>query len=562
MRGARFLAKTFFAVFLVFVGLSSLGFAESPQVITKPAVAAAHPLAQQAGYEVLKGGGNAFDAAVAVAASLAVVEPFSSGLGGGGFFLLHRSADAKDIMLDARETAPSNATRDMYLDKNGHPIAKSSLLGARAAAIPGMPAALVWLAEKYGVLPLKRSLAPAIRFAKSGFVVDARYICMTRDQVASSIDQDNAARIFMDHGRVPSAKFRLRQKQLARTLESIARFGNAGFYQGRVAKELVSSVRAASGIWTLEDLAQYGVIEREPIKIKFRGAIITIAALPSSGGITLAQSLNILSELPQLAIFDSNGSHYVVEAMRRAYHDRARYLGDPDYVDVPLSRLLSSSYAQSRAQSISAERATASSELAALEETQEGNDTTHFSIVDKDGNRVAATLSINTTFGSQFVAGSTGVLLNNHMDDFSIAPGVPNAYGLVGGDANAIAPGKRPLSSMSPSFVEDKKGVLIFGTPGGSRIISMVLLGILDYVGNSAVDLSALVNRPRYHHQYLPDITEIEPKSFNPGWIRAMEDKGHTIQLAQRRWGNMQAIFIDNAGNSTVANDDRGVGCN
>ncbi len=556
------MAKTFLALAFIFVGLCSLCFAESRSVVTKPAIAAAHPLAQQAGYEILERGGNAFDAAVAVAATLAVVEPFSSGLGGGGLWLLYRSVDGKEVMLDAREAAPMSATRDMYLDKEGHPIEKASVLGARAAAIPGMPAALVWLAERYGVLSLKKSLAPALRLAKDGFIVDARYICVKRDQNRLNEVQDRFARIFLDHRRSPSIGFRLTQPQLARTLAAIARAGNAGFYHGPIAKELVASVRHAHGLWTLKDLARYQVIEREPIKFKFQDATITTAALPSSGGITLAQSLNILSEIGVATSSDTNDAHYVVEAMRRAYQDRARYLGDPDYTNAPLSRLLSQDYARVRVQSIDPNRATPSLELSGANATEEGNDTTHFSIVDKEGNRVSATLSINTTFGSKFVAGSTGVLLNNHMDDFSIAPGVPNAYGLVGGDANAIAPGKRSLSSMSPTFIEDDKGVLVFGTPGGSRIISMVLLGILDYMKSAPIDLYALVNRPRYHHQYLPDVVEIEPQGFAADWVTALQKKGHEIRVIPRRWGNMHAIMIDKEGNSTVANDERGHACN
>lgn len=562
MSRVRFRNRIAVSALIYFVLAVGVIFAGEPRVVLKPGIASAHPLATQAGYEILEKGGNAFDAAVVVGASLAVVEPFSSGLGGGGFWLLHRASDGKEIMLDAREAAPLKADAKMFLDETGQLIPKSSLDGARAAAIPGVPAALVWLSDTYGSLPLKTALAPAIRFAERGVIVDERYLCMVRDRFSVLKKNQTSARIFLDRGRMPLAGFRLRQSGLAQTLRAIARSGRAGFYEGRVAKELVATVRAAGGIWTLEDLVRYRVVEREPIKFTYRGARITTAALPSSGGVTLAQSLNILEALPLTSTDRTDRDHYQIEAMRRAYQDRARYLGDPDFVDVPVEKLLSKEYALNRAETIVAARATPSAALSVLEAFEEGSDTTHFSIVDRQGNRVSATLSINTAFGSGFIAGRTGVLLNNHMDDFAVAPGVPNIYGLVGGEANAIAPGKRPLSSMSPSFVEDKKGILIFGTPGGSRIISMVLLGILEFVHSLTLNVETVVNRPRYHHQYLPDLVEIEPRGFDRAWITTMEAKGHSVHVAQRRWGNMQAVVIDTAaGSTTVVNDHRGRAC-
>ena len=414
---------------LVAVGLICWPFAAFPAPPQarhqNAAIASAHPLATDAGYEILKKGGNAFDAAIAIAAALAVVEPYATGLGGGGFWLLHRAADGKQVMLDARETAPAQASAGMYLDEQGQVISKASLRGPRAAAIPGIPAALAHLAKHYGRLPLAVSLAPAIHYADAGVQVDKRYIAMC--QRFQSQLTGGARRLFLDYGSVPQQGFVLRQKELAATLEAIARKGSEGFYQGKVAHEMVDAVQAAGGIWALADLKNYRVVEREPVKFAYRSLLITAAPLPSAGGLSLAQSLNILERLPFDLAEEDTKAHYVVEALRRAHQDRARYLGDADVVNVPAARLLSKEYAASRAATIDANHATPSAELGdEPARINEGDNTTHFSIVDREGNRVAATLSINTPFGSGFVAGGTGVLLNNEMDDFSIAPGQPD----------------------------------------------------------------------------------------------------------------------------------------
>ncbi len=525
----------------------------------KEAVASAHPLATEAGWAVLAQGGNAFDAAVAVAAALAVVEPYSSGLGGGGFWLLHRARDGRTVMVDARENAPLGAREDMYLDAGGRPVPGASLKGPRAAAIPGTPAALVWVAERYGRLPLARALEAAIRYAEEGFPVDERFARIAAEKAEWLRADPTAAGIFLRDGSAPRPGERLAQPALAATLERLALYGHDGFYNGPVAQALVQAVRAGGGLWTLEDLRRYRVVEREPERIRYRGAAITTAALPSAGGLTLAQALQILERFPLERLAEPDRAHLVVEALRRAYQDRARFMGDPDFVAGPWERLKSRDYALERARSIRLHRATPSAALPAPE-VDEGVHTTHFSIVDRDGNRVAATLTINTLFGSGFVAGPTGVLLNNEMDDFAAAPGVPNAYGLVASRANAIAPGKRPLSSMSPTFVEDDKGVLVLGTPGGSRIISMVLLAILHYLGAEVGDPAPIVAAPRYHHQYLPDRIELEPGVFSPAWRAALEAKGHTLHEASRPWGNMQAIFVNRAtGEAVAASDPRGI---
>jgi gamma-glutamyltranspeptidase/glutathione hydrolase len=523
-------------------------------------IASAHVLATRAGCEILKAGGNAFDASVAVAAALAVVEPFASGIGGGGFFLLHRAADHRDVFVDARETAPARATPEFFVDANGKAKHSASLDGPTAAAIPGEPAGLDWIANRYGRLPLARSLAPAIRLAEEGFAADARYAAATALREAKLNANAEASRNFLDGGKAVAAGFIVTQPDLARTLRMLASRGGQGFYRGEFARRLVRFVDAAGGLWDMSDLEKYHVIERKPVKFTYRGATITTAPLPSSGGLVLAQSLFILESVDMADLPETERVHYTVEAMRRGYHDRARYMGDPDFVSVPVEKLVSREYARQRAMSIDPARATPSSEL---EEgggaANEGRDTTHISVIDADGNRVAATLSVNGSFGSGFVAGDTGVLLNNHMDDFSLVPGVPNLYQLVGGKANAIEAGKRPLSSMSPTFVEDDRGVLVLGTPGGSRIISMVLEGILDYVDQPKIDLARLVAAPRFHHQYLPDRIEIEPGSFSGQWVEALEAKGHVVEAGRRRWGNMQAVFFDKkTGQIQTANDPRG----
>ncbi|HUL42071.1 MAG TPA: gamma-glutamyltransferase [Burkholderiales bacterium] len=522
------------------------------------AIASANPLATDAGYKIFREGGNAFDAAIAVAATLAVVEPYASGLGGGGFWLLRRASDGRELLLDARETAPGRASAGMYLDAQGQVIAKASLRGPKSAAIPGIPAALEHLAKHYGRLPLAVSLAPAIRYAKSGVRVDARYIAICQRFHGQLTGE--AQRVFLDYGSVPRQGFVLRQKALAATLQAIASGGSKSFYQGRVARNMVAAVQAGGGIWSLADLKNYRVVEREPVKFVFQSLQITAAPLPSAAGLSLAQSFNILGRLPYAAGDQDAKAHFVVEALRRAYQDRARYMGDPDFVNVPVARLLSKDYAASRAASIDLYYATPSVELEDESPMlNEGDDTTHFSIVDREGNRVAATLSINTPFGSGFVAGMSGVLLNNEMDDFSVAPGTANVYRLQSYSGNEIAPGKRPLSSMSPTFVEDERGILILGTPGGSRIISMILLAILDYADRPRVDLRQMLSAARYHHQYLPDQVEIEPQGFSEDWIAEMQARGYAVTGSARRWGNVQAVYIDKrTGLATAAGDPRG----
>ncbi len=544
--------RSFFLLCLLLVGLSV--HADTPPAA---AIASAHPLATEAGFEILDAGGNAFDAAVAVSAALAVVEPYSSGLGGGGFWLLHRAADARQIMLDGRERAPLAAHRDLYLDAEGEPVPGASIDGPLAAGIPGEPAALAHLAEKYGRLPLARSLAPAIRLARDGFPVDSHYRRLAQFRLKALRASPAAAGRFLTDGQVPKVDESIRQTELAHTLLRLAESGRVGFYTGETARLLVRGVRAAGGIWTLEDLEAYRVVEREPIRGSYGGLTLVSAAPPSSGGVLLVQMLNMLADYPLRELGPAARTHLLVEVMRRAYRDRAEYLGDPDAQSMPLTRLLSPEYAAGLMRDFHPGRATPSQPVAIL--AGQGADTTHFSILDRDGNRVAATLSINYPFGSGFVPPGTGVLLNDEMDDFSMRPGVPNAYGLVGGEANAIAPGKRMLSSMSPSFIESSRGVAILGTPGGSRIISMVLNAILALEEGDGP--AGWVARARFHHQYLPDRIEYEPDSLDSSILKALRAKGHTLHPLGRTYGNMQAVFWDRAGKRVqAASDPRGIG--
>ena len=523
-------------------------------------VASAHPIATAAGIKMLELGGNAFDAAIAITATLAVVEPAGSGLGGGGFWLLYDADQDKSIMLDGREKAPLAATRDMYLNEQGNVVPNLSVSGALAAGIPGEPAALVWLEKHYGALPLTVSLQPAIDAATNGFTVGPRY----RKSIEYRIDAINAspaaAEIFLIDGKAPEIGARIVQNDLAKTLWSLAMRGHDGFYNGDIAEKLVQGVKQAGGIWSLQDLAEYQVAVRRPVVVEYNGMTLTSAALPSSGGLVLAESLNILSNYDIEAMDDTDFTHVTVEAMRRAYRDRAEYMGDTDFVEVPTEMLNDRQYANGLNQSLHMDRSTPSGQLAPTwVDRQNGQDTTHFSVVDDQGNRVAATLSINYPFGSGLVPTGTGVLLNDEMDDFSAKPGQPNVHGLVGARANAIEPGKRMLSSMSPTFLETANRIAVLGTPGGSRIISMVLLGALAF--HRGASAQEMVDRARFHHQYLPDVIQYEPGALSEQTIAALKVRGHKLKPVNRKWGNMQVVIVDqDSGEITAASDSRGEG--
>jgi len=523
------------------------------------AVSSAHPQATRAGIEILKIGGNAFDAAIAVASALAVVEPYSSGIGGGGFFLLHVVKDDLNVFIDARETAPKASFAEMYLDDEGECIRSKSLTGGLAAGIPGLPAGLVYLSENFGRLDLKKNMGAAIRLAKEGFLTGERYNAMAGYRAKDLNMFPESGRIFLDNGLAPKPGYRISQPELARTLESIALTHGHDFYQGEIAKRLVAGVRAAGGIWSLDDLAEYRIKLRPPVTTTYRGSKVVSAPPPSSGGIVLIEALNILERYNLSTETDINTAHLVVEAMRRAYRDRADFLGDPDFVDIPVETLLSKSYADNIASNISIMKASSSSELAPLESKIEGRDTTHFSIIDADGNRVAATLSINTPFGAAVVPKGTGVILNNEMDDFSARRLTPNTYGLVGAGANSIAPGKRPLSSMTPTFIESDDRVAILGTPGGSRIISMVLISALEFLRGG--DAESMVATKRYHHQYLPDQVNYEKGGFTESEVSGLLGKGHKLKESSRNYGNMHVVTWDKVSGKIAASSDvRGEG--
>jgi gamma-glutamyltranspeptidase/glutathione hydrolase len=529
--------RRFFAFILLLVALP-LHAADKPG---QAAIASAHYLATEAGHEVLQAGGNAFDAAVAVSAALAVVEPSSSGVGGGGFWLIHRAEDGFEVMIDGREKAPAAAHRDMYLDENGDVNRDLAVNGPLAAGIPGHIAGISHLAENYGALPLSESLKPAIRLATEGFPVDTKYHALMKRRAKTILRWPAATQALLLDGEAPPIGHVIRLPDLAMVLQRVADHGSDGFYQGEIAARLAKGVQAAGGIWTEEDLAAYNIVEREPILTDYRGYRLVTAPPPSSGGVAIAEILNIIESFGLQKMDRVQRTHLIAEAMRRAYRDRALFLGDPDFYDVPVERLTSQYYADGLTASIMMEKATPSDMLPGKEYPREGTDTTHFSVIDADGNMVAATLTVNLPYGAAFMVPGTGFLLNNEMDDFSAKPGEPNAFGLIGFTANEIQPGKRPLSSMSPTFMigEDKQAAI--GTPGGSRIITMVLLGILDFMEGN--DPESWVALPRFHHQYLPDQISAEPDAFTAEEVARLREKGHTVEVRSSTWGNMHGVM-------------------
>ena len=526
----------------------------------KVAIASAHPLATAAGFEILAKGGNVFDAAVAVSAALAVVEPFSSGLGGGAYWLLHREKDAFEVLIDGREKAPMAAHKNMYLDKEGKVIDKLSLDGPLSAAIPGMPAGLVHLSKQYGKLPLSESLLPAIRYAQTGFAVGERYLKLLKFREAVIHHYPETAAIFLDKGKLPERFSLLRQPDLAKTLSNLANSGREGFYNGSTADKLVESVNKAGGIWTKNDLESYQIIERKPVTGVYKGLKITSTGSSSSGGVVLIEALNILAGYDLSKMDELTRKHLITEAMRRAYHDRSLYLGDEDFINIPLKRLLSEDYAAGLRSTIRLDKALPSELMSGQIELQtEGLNTTHFSIIDDEGNRVASTLSINFPFGSGFVAEGTGVILNNEMDDFDSYPGATNGYGLIGGIANCIEPGKRMLSSMTPTFLESDTDIAVLGTPGGSRISSMVLLAALDFEKGNGPE--SWVKVPRYHHQFMPDVIEYEEGALSEPEITSLKSMGHQSKKVRYRYGDMQAVLLNKKTKSLLAaSDQRGEG--
>ena len=530
--GAR--ARLALAFTALLSSMPAVGASIAPVSAQNGMVVTAHHLATKVGIDVLKKGGNAVDAAVAVGYALAVVYPAAGNLGGGGFMTIH-FGDGHRTFLDFREKAPLGARPDMYLDSAGNVIKGASTLGHLAVGVPGSVHGLETAREKYGTMTRGALLAPAIAFADKGWTLEQGDVDTFRVAAKDIASDPPSAKIFLVKGEAPPAGHKLVQKDLAKTLRSIAQKGAAGFYTGPTAKAIAASSRAGNGIITEEDLAQYRTREMAPIECDYRGYRIVSAPPPSSGGVIICEILNVLEGYPlkDLGFRAAQAVHYQVEAMRHAYMDRNSYLGDPDFVKNPVERLLDKAYAAKIRAAIDPMKAGISSAINPGVPPHEGTNTTHYSIVDLEGNAVAVTYTLNDWFGARVTAAGTGVLLNNEMDDFTVKAGVPNLYGLVQGEANAIAPGKRPLSSMSPTIVtRDGKVVAVIGTPGGSRIITVVthvILNLVDY----GMNLQEAVDAPRFHQQWLPESTSLETFALSPDTRRILEGMGHKFGTPQ-----------------------------
>ncbi len=525
-------AIRFVAVITVFVFCCRPGQAASvaPVAAEHGMVVTAQHLATRVGVDVLKKGGNAVDAAVAVGYALAVVYPAAGNLGGGGFMTLHL-ADGRRTFLDFREKAPLAATATMYLDARGNVVEDLSTSGYLAVAVPGSVAGMEMAHAKYGTLPRAVLMAPAIRLAERGFALTQGDVDILETATADLRKDAPSAAIFLNKGGAFQPGQRLIQKDLAKTLRLISQHGADGFYKGAVGKALVKASNAGKGILSQADLDQYTAREMAPVECDYRGFHIVSAPPPSSGGVMICEILNIVEGYPlkELGFRSAQAMHYQIEAMRHAYVDRNSYLGDPEFVKNPLHRLLDKSYAAAIRAAIDPAKAGVSVDLKPGVAPHEGSNTTHYSIVDKYGNAVAVTYTLNDWFGAKVTVAGTGVLLNNEMDDFTVKIGVPNLYGLVQGEANAIAPGKRPLSSMSPTIISHAgKPVMVLGTPGGSRIITVVthtIMNMIDY----GMNVQEAVDAPRFHQQWLPDLTNVDSFGVSPDTRKILTDMGHKL---------------------------------
>jgi gamma-glutamyltranspeptidase/glutathione hydrolase len=498
-------------------------------------------LATEVGAEILRRGGNAVDAAVAVGYALAVTEPCCGNLGGGGFALVHR-ATGQDTFINFREKAPGAATSAMFLDADGRVKPNLSLVGYLAAAIPGSALGLDTLLNKYGTLSRATVMEPAIKLAEAGFVLDAADAEQMAESASYFVTEPNVAAIFLNDGKPWRAGDLFVQKDLARTLSLIAQAGPDAFYRGPIAQALVSASNAGGGLFTLQDFADYAVSELEPVRCSYRGLTIVSAPPPSSGGTALCEILNILEGFPlkDWGFHSARSIHYMVEAMRQAFIDRNHLLGDPAFVKNPLDDLLSKNYARRVGDRINPDHAGESAKMRPGH-PRESDQTTHYSIVDQAGNAVSVTYTINAAFGAKVIGGNTGFFLNDEMDDFSVSPGTANLFGLVQGSANAIAPLKQPLSSMSPTIVlKGQDPLLVLGSPGGPRIITttlQTLINIIDY----GMDVQAAVDAPRVHHQWLPDKVFIEPFALSPDTQAVLAAMGYAFEQ-QRPWGAAEVI--------------------
>ncbi len=531
-------------------------------------VVSVHHLASDAGVAILRQGGNAVDAAVATGFALAVVHPIAGNLGGGGFMLL-RTHDGKTTFIDYREEAPLAATQNMYLDAQGNVIPDASVLGYRSIATPGSVAGMAYAEKKYGRLDLKKVMAPAIALARDGFVLSGEGARQLADPDLKKFA--DSKRIFQRDGNLYKAGDTFKQPELARTLERIAH-DPGGFYHGKMAEELVADLEKGGAMLTADDLARYTVVERDPVVGAFHDYTILSAPPPSSGGVVLVSTLNILEgyDLKKLGDRSPEWIHLVTEAFRRAYMDRSQYLGDPDYNRIPVAALTAKNYAAAWRASISLNKATPSASLVrpagfvppapttAGRRREESMDTTHYSVVDSEGNAVAVTTTLNDSFGSHVTAGSLGFLLNDEMDDFASKMNTPNMFGLIQGPANAIAPGKRPLSSMTPTIVlENGKLRYVLGSPGGGRIITTVA-NIFLSATEGGLNIQQAVDAPRFHHQYLPDKLYLEP-GFPPATIDALRALSYDVSVSHGHWSDGECIAVDPAtGELEGGQDHRG----
>ncbi|MDR6964269.1 gamma-glutamyltransferase [Shewanella putrefaciens] len=513
-------------------------------------VASQETLASRTGVEILKQGGNAVDAAVAVAFSLAVTLPRAGNIGGGGFMLVHLAKENKTIAIDYREMAPSKAKKDIFLDENGDAVQKLSREHGLAVGVPGTVMGMSLALEKYGTMSLAQVTAPAIKMAQEGFSVTpdlAQSLAGLKRRMAQW--PTTAAIFYKNDGSDYQVGDILKQPELAHSLRLIAEKGTKGFYEGETAVKIVNAVQDAGGIMTLDDLKHYKVVEREPVRGEYRGYQVVSMPPPSSGGVHIIQMLNVLQQFPidKLGHNTAQTIHLMAETMKYAYSDRSEYLGDPDFYKVPVNALTNADYAQKIASKIAINKTTPSSEIKPGKlAPYESDQTTHFSVVDKWGNAVSNTYTLNFSYGSGLVAKGTGILLNNEMDDFSAKPGVPNGYGLVGGDANAVEGNKRPLSSMSPTIVmKDGKAFLITGSPGGSRIITTTLQIIMNVIDHG-LNIAEASYAARVHHQWQPDELRVE-SSVNRDTISLLEAKGHKVTV-QSAMGSTQSIMVTEQG--------------
>ena len=517
-------------------GFAAVSYAASvaPAAAESGMVVTAQHLATRVGVDVLKEGGNAVDAAVAVGYALAVVYPAAGNLGGGGFMTI-QLADGRRTFIDFREKAPLAAKADMYLGPDGNVVKGLSTNGHLAVGVPGSVAGMEYALAKYGTMKRSSLIAPAIAYAEQGFVLEQGDVDLLRTATDDFRKDPASAPIFLSAGEPFSPGQKLVQKDLAKTLRTIVDKGADGFYKGQVAAAIAKASHEGKGIITQADLDQYRIRELAPVECDYRGLHVVSAPPPSSGGVIICEILNVLEGYPlkDWGFRSAQAVHYQIEAMRHAYVDRNSYLGDPDFVKNPLGRLLSKDYAAKIRAAIAPDKAGISKDLKPGVPPHEGNNTTHYSIVDKSGNAVSVTYTLNDWFGAKVTVPGTGVLLNNEMDDFTAKVGVPNLYGLVQGEANNVAPGKRPLSSMSPTIVtKDGKPVMVVGTPGGSRIITAVLhtiINVIDYDMN----IQEAVDATRFHQQWLPETTNLEPFAVSPDTRKLLEAMGHKFSGAQ-----------------------------